>query len=477
MEKREKETTEQNGTYTDDVLEALLPKGARLFFIGIGGVSMSALAVIAKEKGYLPCGSDRVRSKNTEMLISLGIPVADHHAAENIAGCDAVIYNAAIHEDNPEFAAAKAKGLTMIYRADFLAFLMRDYKNGIGVAGMHGKSTTSAMLSHLFLYADRDPAILIGAELPELGRDFRSGHGDDFIFEACEYQDSFLSFRPSIAVVLNEEMDHPDFFKSMEQVRNSFHRYLEIPGKTGFDVLNGDDPNVMESACGCHVPFVTFGTEREDLDYRGVNITFDHGFASFDLLKQGAPFCHVSLSVPGEHNVMNALAAAAAADLCGIPASVIAGGLHTFTGAARRMEYKGFLKGCTVRVPVYDDFGHHPSEVKTTLEGARRMGCTRLRCVYQPHTYSRTAGLFEEFCHAFDAADETVFADIYAAREQNTFGVSSEQLARRIPNAKYDPDWAHLLSYLQSTAQEGDLLVIMGAGDISRFAAEIAEIG
>lgn len=465
----------QSKNYSDRELEALLPAGSRIFFIGIGGVSMSALAVIAKERGYCPSGSDRAVSRNTEMLQSMGIPVADHHAAENVAGCDAVVYNAAIHEDNPEYAEAVRRGLVMIYRTDFLAFLMRNYKNGIGVAGMHGKSTTSAMLSHLFLYAERDPAILIGAELPELGRDFRTGHGDDFIFEACEYKDGFLSFRPSIAVVLNEEMDHPDFFKSMEQVRESFHKYLSIPGAGGYDVLNGDDPDVMESAAGCHVPFVTFGTEREDLDYRGVNTVFLHGFASFDILKNGAPYCHVSLSVPGEHNVMNALAAAAAADLCGIPAPVIAEGLHTFTGASRRMEYKGFLKGCPVRVPVYDDFGHHPSEVKTTLEGARRMGSGRLRCVYQPHTYSRTAGLFEEFCHAFGAADEVFFLDIYAAREQNTFGVSSEQLAERIPQAHYAPDREALLRELQTSAREGDLLVIMGAGDISRFAAEIAE--
>ena len=451
-----------------------LPKNAKLFFVGIGGVSMSALAVIAREHGYVTGGSDRVQSKNTEMLVSLGIPVFPKHDEKNIEGWDAVIYNAAIGRDNPELSAAEKKGLPLIYRADFLAFLMQGYKNSVGVAGMHGKTTTSAMLSHLFLHAKRDPAILIGAELPELGRDFRSGTGGDFIFEACEYKDSFLSFRPTVAVVLNEEMDHPDWFRSMEQVHESFRQYLAIPGKDGTVVLNRDDADVLESARDCPAHRVTFGIESPDADFRAEDISFAGGCPSFTVKKHGEPFCRLSLRVPGMHNVANALAACAAADVCGLTADEIRAGLESFSGAARRMEYKGTLSGAPVSVPVYDDFGHHPSEVKTTLEGAKRMGYARLRCVYQPHTYSRTVGLFEEFCHAFDAADEVIFADIYAAREQNTFGVSSSQLADRIPHTSYQPDWDALLAYLRESSQEGDLLLIMGAGDISRFAERIA---
>lgn len=455
-------------------LEQLLPKDRRLFFIGIGGVSMSALAMIAKEQGYFVGGSDRVASRNTTMLKEAGIDVFGAHAAENIEGYDAVIYNAAIGEQNPEYAAAKEKGLPLVYRSCFLSFLMRGYKHGIGVAGMHGKTTTSAMLSHLFLYAKRDPAILIGAELPELGHDFRSGGGEDFIFEACEYKDSFLSFHPSVAVVLNEEMDHPDYFKSLDQIKNSFHRYLEIPGEGGFAVINCDDENVLESARGCSARCVTFGIRNPDADYRAADITFRDGCGQFTVLKKGEPFCTLHLAVTGMHNVSNALACCAAADVCGIDAQTIADGLSTFTGAGRRMEFKGYLKDCPVRVPVYDDFGHHPSEVRTTLEGARRMNCRRLRCVYQPHTYSRTAELFDAFCSAFDACDEVIFADIYAAREDNTYGVSSEQLANRIPHAKYDPDFAHILAYLQKSAADGDMLVIMGAGDIAKFADSAA---
>ncbi len=456
-------------------LEQLLPPGCSLFFIGIGGVSMSALAMIAKEKGYRVAGSDRAHSRNTEMLCDAGITVYDRHDAANIEGADAIIYNAAIGEDNPEFAAAKKAGLPLVYRACFLTFLMRGYRHGIGIAGMHGKTTTSAMLSHLFLYAKRDPAILIGAPIPELGHDFHSGTGEDFIFEACEYKDSFLSFRPSIAVVLNEEMDHPDYFKSLDQIKESFHKYMDIPDEDGFDIVNADDGNVLDSVHGCHAHLVTFAIDNPDADYRAIDISYPDGRAAFTVLRENEEFCRIHLSVPGQHNVLNALACVAAADKCGLTPDVIAAGLSTFTGAGRRMEYKGKLKNCPVPVPVYDDFGHHPSEIRTTLEGARRMGSGRLRCVYQPHTYSRTAELFEDFVGAFDGCDEVYFIDIYAARETNTYGVTSEQLADRIPHASYAPDRDALLAHLQATAKEGDLLLIMGAGDIAAFAEAAAE--
>ncbi len=457
-------------------LEQLLPRGCSLFFIGIGGVSMSALAMIAKEKGYRVSGSDRAVSRNTEMLCDAGITVHPVHDAANIAGCDAVIYNAAIGEDNPEYAAAKEAGIPLVYRTCFLSFLMRGYRHGIGIAGMHGKTTTSAMLSHLFLSAGRDPAILIGAPIPELGHDFHSGTGEDFIFEACEYKDSFLSFHPSIAVVLNEEMDHPDYFKSLEQIKGSFHRYMEIPGEEGIDIVNADDENVLDSVRGCHAACVTFGIVNPNAEYRATDISYPDGCAAFTVLHNGEPFCNMHLSVPGQHNILNALACVAAADKCGLSPDVIAAGISSFTGAGRRMEFKGYLKDCTVRVPVYDDFGHHPSEIRTTLEGAYRLRSGgRLRCVYQPHTFSRTAELFEDFVTAFDVCDEVFFADIYAARETNTYGVTSKQLADRIAHASYTPDWDALKTYLCDTAQDGDLLIIMGAGDIAKFADIIAK--
>ena len=451
-------------------LEQLLPLRCSLFFIGIGGVSMSALAMIAREKGYTVSGSDRAVSRFTEMLREAGIPVFGRHDAENIDGCDAVIYNAAIGDDNPELARAKKEGIPVIYRTAFLTYLMRGYRRAIGIAGMHGKSTTSAMLSHLFLFARRDPAILIGAPIAALGRDFHCGTGEDFIFEACEYKDSFLSFRPTITVVLNEEMDHPDYFRSLDQVRESFFRYMQIPGEDGVNIVNLDDDNVMKSAEHTAARKVTFSTARRDADFYAENITYRGGRPSFDVLYGGAPFCHIDLSVPGTHNVSNALACCAAAVLSGIGPDVIAAGLSSFSGAARRMEYTGQLRGCPYPVDVYDDFGHHPSEIVTTLDGARRMTEKRLICVYQPHTYSRTFELFDDFCKSFDLCDAVYFTDIYAAREQNVYGVSSSQLADHIPHAVYLPDLDALRARLLETVAAGDTVVVMGAGDIAAFA-------
>ena len=452
-----------------DELERLLPAGSRLHFIGIGGVSMSALAMLARSAGYSVQGSDRSASRNTEMLRAEGIPVFPGHEASQIEGANAVIYNAAIHEDNPELARAIRDGIPCIYRADFLAFLTRDYQNRIGVAGMHGKTTTSAMLSHLFLKADRDPTILIGAELSELGRDFRIGGKRDLIFEACEYQDSFLSFLPTIALVLNEEMDHPDWFHSMDQVRESFRKYLMIPGKTGFAVLNADDENVLASAESVPTPRVTFGIRNRDADFVAEDIVFEKGTASFSVLRNRLPFCRIRLSVPGLYNVSNALGACAAASLCGIPPEIISEGISGFNGSARRMEYRGTLAGCPVSVPVYDDFGHHPTEIRATLDGARRFGFRRVRCVFQPHTYSRTSELFDEFCDSFRDADEVLFVDIYAARESNLTGISSRDLADHTPNASYFPSLDGLREHLIRTSEEGDLLILMGAGDLNRF--------
>ena len=452
-----------------DELERLLPPGSRLHFIGIGGVSMSALAMLSKDAGYAVRGSDRSVSRNTEMLRAEGIPVYPAHVAEQVEGADAVIYNAAIHEDNPELAKALEDGIPCVYRADFLAFLTRGYQNRIGVAGMHGKTTTSAMLSHLFLNAGRDPTILIGAELSELGRDFRIGGKRDLIFEACEYQDSFLSFLPTVALVLNEEMDHPDWFHSMEQIRESFRNYLSIPGESGYAVLNADDENVLASAESVPARRVTFGIRNRDADFVADRIAFEGGTASFDVLRRGTPFCRIHLSVPGMYNVINALGACAAAALCGISPDNIAEGLSSFRGSARRMEYRGSLAGCPVSVPVYDDFGHHPTEIRATLDGARRLGFRRVRCVFQPHTYSRTAELFDDFCAAFRDADEVLFVDIYAARETNLTGISSRDLADRTPNADYWPSLDRLREHLIRTAEAGDLLILMGAGDLNRF--------
>lgn len=446
-------------------------QGTSLFFIGIGGVSMRALATLAKRRGYRVGGSDRVDSPALSMLRAEGIEVFVGHRAENVAGYDAIVYNAAIHPDNPEFAESVRLGLAHYYRTDFMAALLGDCPCAIGVAGMHGKSTASAMLSHLFLAADRDPTVLIGGELAEIGGTFRFGEGDDTVFEACEYQDSFLALRPTVAVVLNVEMDHPDYFHSMEQVRASFHSYLSIPGEGGYAVINADSPDAVLAAEGIPTPLVTFGLNDAKADYSARDIRAENGCYSCTVLKHGEALCDVRLSIPGLHHVYNALACAAAADLCGIAPDVIGRGISSFGGIARRMEYKGTFRGSDV--PVYDDFAHHPTEIRTTLAGAAQMGFERVFCVYQPHTYSRTAELFDGFTKAFENVYQTVFVDIYAARETDTLGVSSEKLAQATENALYLPDYDAVTEYLDRNLRKGDLLVIMGAGDIGKYADRI----
>lgn len=446
----------------------------RLFFIGIGGISMSALAMIAHHLGYCVAGSDRTDSATCARLRAAGIDVAIGHDASHIMPGDVVIYNAAITQDNSEFARAEQMGLRRIYRTDFLAALMGDYPFAIGIAGMHGKSTASAMLSHILLHACKDPTVLIGAELPEIGGAFRVGHGDTFVFEACEYKDSFLSLRPTIGVVLNVEMDHPDYFKDMTQIITSFRRYLALPGPQGHIVVNADCIEAMQAAQDSPSQAVTFAIEHRAA-FQAVQIRLEKGLPSFWILHDGEPFCEVELQVSGQHNVMNALACCAAAYLCGLQAQEIADGLSSFTGIRRRMEYKGCFPGTTAAV--YDDFGHHPTEVLSTLRGARRMCRGRLYCVFQPHTYSRTKALFSAFTQAFAPADETLFVDIYAAREPFDPDVSAALLAAQTPHARYCKSEQELTQVLSAELQDDDMLVIMGAGDISRYAATVCTEG
>ena len=434
-----------------------------IFFIGIGGISMSALAQISLSLGYTVGGSDRSENAQTAHLKEMGIPVFPSHHAANIANYDAVIYTVAIGADNPEYLAAKAAGKPLLSRADYLGYLMVSYRHRIGVAGMHGKSSCTAMCAQIFLSAT-DATVLCGAELPLLqGSTCCIGKEQEhFVFEACEYMDSFLDFNPTLAVILNMGMDHPDYFQSLEQVRASFLAYAKRTGKEGTVLYNADDAEsvlAMKEFEGCHV---TFGIEKK-ADYSARNIHHESGVTAFEFWRGEERICKIQLHVFGLHNVYNALAAAAAASICGISPDRIADSLGAFVGANRRMERKGSLKGAIV----YDDYGHHPVEISATLSGAKEMGYKRILCAYQPHTYSRTAKLFDEFVHAFACADRVYFADIYAAREQNTFGVSSKMLAERIGvGAEYCGSFERVAEALIRDAQKGDLIIVMGAGDI-----------
>ena len=446
-------------------LDNVFLNSKKLRFIGIGGISMSSLAMIALDRGFEVTGYDRSRSSLTEKLENAGIHIDYQPDLSAVDDSDAVVYTAAMKPDHPEMKRASEAGKPMIRRAEFLGYIMQRYDNRIGVAGMHGKSTTTSMLSQIFMESAVDPTIVNGAELTVLeGGTYRVGGNKHFIFEACEYTDSFLSFLPTVSVVLNIDRDHVDYFLSMEQTINSFKRYIALAPTA---LVNWDDGRVRIACDGYGGRLIRCGVESEDVDYRAVNITYRRGFGEFDILKHGETLGHIKLGVPGSHSVLDALIAAAASDISGIPFECIANGLAGFKGAHRRMERVGSYNG----IDIYDDYAHHPKEIKTTLEGASRQGYDRVWCIFQPHTYSRTAGLFDEFIRSFSDAYKVIFADIYSAREINTFGVSSEGLAKAVgENAVYLPSFEAIEDYLKKNARKGDLILTMGAGDVYKIA-------
>ena len=447
-------------------ISEMLRDVSSIYFIGIGGINMSSLAHIAHRRGYRVGGSDRCESALTRRLEECGIEINYSHDRDNVKGYEAVVYTVAISPDNPEYSEAQRQGVPCISRADFLGYIMTAYPCRIGVSGMHGKSTCTSMFATVFMLAGSSPTVLSGAELSLMDGAYTLGDGEHFIFEACEYMDSFLDFNPTLAVILNVEMDHVDYFHSIDQIKDSFSRFAAITGTGGSAVYNCDDANVISALSSYGGSKISFGIESESADYRAVDIESDRGRYAFSVLKKGVPFCRVNLSVTGYHNIYNALACVAAADTCGIAPEDIEKGLSAFVGAKRRMEYKGSFRGAEL----YDDYGHHPTEAATTLEGARGIAKNRLICVFQPHTYSRTAELFEEFTHAFDAADLVILSDIYAAREKDEGVVSSERLALAIgEKAVYGKSIENTARLLRKELKDGDLAVIMGAGDIYKI--------
>ncbi len=451
-------------------LDAVMKSAKRLFFVGIGGISMSSLAFICRRRGYEVSGSDRAYSEMTEKLEAAGISVTHTHHADNILGADAVVYTGAVNGENPELAAAAAAGIPTIYRADLLGYIMKIYTHRIGVAGMHGKSTCTSMLAHLFTAAGRKPTVVSGAETDEMGGAYAVGEKEYFIFEACEYKDSFHCFFPTISVVLNMDLDHTDYFTGgMPQIRASFLKYANLPfaydSAFPFAVLSADDPHVRTVFSELACP-VTFGIESEDADFRAVNLREEKGRYTFDVLKLNEFLVTISLAVVGRHNVYNALASAAIGDMLGLSPSELSEGLATFTGLHRRFEYKGEVNGAAI----YIDYAHHPKELRATLSGARRMTGGKLITFFEPHTYTRTAALFDEFAASFGDADIAYFLDIYAARELNTTGISSEGLAVATPRGKYVSSYEEAADIIRKTAKEGDTVMILGAGTVEKIA-------
>ncbi|MCI5759275.1 UDP-N-acetylmuramate--L-alanine ligase [Bilifractor sp. HCP3S3_D3] len=452
-------------------------KPSHVHFIGIGGISMSGLAAILLKEGFVVSGSDSHESELTDRLQAAGARIAYQQAAENITdGIDVVVYTAAIHPSNPEYAAAVAKKIPLLTRAQLLGQMMKNYKIPICVSGTHGKTTTTSMAAHILMAADMDPTISVGGILPLIKGNYRIGSNNTFLMEACEYTNSFLSFFPKISIILDIDADHLDFFKDLDDIRHSFRKFAELLPDDGVLIINADDPACKMITKGLTCKIITYSMSNKG-EYTADLVTYDkRGNASFRALYKGNPIGNFSLQVPGQHNVSNALAAIALARELGIDAATIENGFESFHGTNRRFEYKGKMKcGATV----IDDYAHHPTEIKATLHTAERVPHETIWCVFQPHTYTRTKALLPQFAEALSIADHVVLADIYAARELDIYGVSSRDLQAEIQklgtDCDYFPSFEEIEDFLRANVKDGDLVITMGAGNIVQVGEDLID--
>ena len=436
--------------------------------IGIGGIGLSAICEILLARGYKVSGSDMKESEMTDKLAKMGARVFLGHRAENVENADLLLYTAAISQDNPELVRARERGIPCLSRAEMLGYLMDEYKNSIAISGTHGKTTTTSMVALIMEHADLDPTILVGGNLGEIGGNCQVGTSEYFVTEACEYVDSFLSLKPKIEIILNIDSDHLDYFKDINQIVQSFDRFAKLVPQDGMIIAYEANPFVNQVTNGLS-NVVTFGL-NDNCDYAGKNIRFDeNGMPGFDVFSKGEYLAHVDLQVPGEHNVLNALAAFACTHELGVSKDVIAKTLHSYTGTQRRFDIIGVTD---YGVKIIDDYAHHPTEIKATLKATKNVPHNELWVCFQPHTYTRTLALFEEFADAFTEADHLILAEIYAAREKNIYKISSEQLMEKIkekhPEADvtYIDNFDDMAEYIKNHASKGDMVITMGAGDI-----------
>ena len=457
-------------THTDTSIQPYIVPGRRVHLAGIGGVSMSPLAEVLHGMGLAVQGSDQSGSPAVDHLRAQGISVHVGHEASDIEGAEFLIRTAAIHDDNPEIAAARARNIPVFERAEAWGAIMQQYENAVCIAGTHGKTNTTSMTTHIFMAAHADPTVMIGGTLPMLHSGYRVGKGETIILESCEYCNSFLHFFPTVAVVLNVEADHLDFFKDLEDIKRSFRRFAELVPAGGHVIVNADNAGAQDAAQGLDA--FTFGLEP-GAECTAVNLREDKGRPVFDIHVHGTFYAHAELRVYGRHNVSNALAAASAAYVLGLPGQAVEQGLASFTGAGRRFEYKGTYNGADV----YDDYAHHPDELHALLTTAKGLGYRRLIVAFQPHTYSRTAKLFDRFVEELKLADVVVLAEIYAAREQNILGISSADLSREVPGSVYCSTLDKVAEQLRQIAQPGDLILTVGAGDIYRAGEKLLKSG
>jgi len=426
---------------------------------------MSALAGLLLSKGIPVSGSDRQESDITKSLIASGARISYEHKAENVDGASIVVRTAAVHDDNPEVIRARERNIPVLERAEAWGHIMREYENVLCVAGTHGKTTTTSMLTMAAIEAGFDPTVMVGSNLPAIGGTLRIGGKGCFIAESCEYCNSFLSFAPTIAVVLNVDEDHLDFFKDIEDIIKSFREFCGLTPKEGLVVANADDHNAMRCIKGIERNVRTFGLD-ENADVRAEDIFDDKGYFSFTVKIKGVHYADIKLKVPGKHNMYNALACCAAAEFLGMPGEAVRSGLAEFTGSSRRFQYMGKMEcGATV----VDDYAHHPNEMKATLSAAREMRFKRILCAFQPHTYTRTKALFPDFVDALKQCDIAVLAPIFAAREQNAIGIYSSDLAKEVPGAIAFDTFEEIAEFLKREAGPDDLVLTMGAGNINEI--------
>lgn len=442
-----------------------------VYFIGIGGISMSGLASILLSEHFTVSGSDRQRSDLTDSLSALGAVIYYGQKEENLdIHPDLIVYTSAVHPDNPEYIRGKALGIPFLTRAELLGQLMKNYKLPIAVSGTHGKTTTTSMLSQILLEADTDPTLSIGGIYPAIGGNIRVGRSEYFVTEACEYTNSFLSLYPRIAIILNIEEDHLDFFKDIDDIRRSFRRFAMLLPKDGTLIINGDIDHLEEITEGLSCRVITYG-RSPSCDYHPGDISHDeYGHPSFNLCgKNGETVGSYALQIPGIHNIYNAIAAIAAAKALDLPEENIRRGLSDFRGTDRRFEYKGVKCGFTI----IDDYAHHPTEITATLQAARNYPHSKLWCVFQPHTYTRTKAFMPEFAKALSHADYVILTDIYAAREKDTLGISSKDLQKEIEklghSCFYFSSFKEIENFILENCTKNDLLITMGAGDVVKI--------
>lgn len=440
----------------------------KIHFVGIGGSGMCPLAEILHNRGYELTGSDTNESETLDRIRSYGIPVTMGHKAENVDGTEMVVYTAAVKQDNPELVAAREKGLPTVERSVLLGMVTRRYPNSVAVSGTHGKTTTTAMVTQIFINAGIDPSAVIGGKLPLIGGNGRVGKSGTIVCEACEYVDTFLQLNPAVSVILNIDADHLDYFGTVENIIHSFHQFASQTTK--LLVVNGDDKNSRKAVQGIdNASIVTFGMGHDNDYYADQVSETKQARENFSIMKHGRRVADITLSIPGKHNIYNALAAFAVADQFGVEANVISDSLHQFTGVHRRFEILGNFGGITVA----DDFAHHPTELTATLTAAKEMGFHRVWAVFQPHTYSRTYLLLDEFAKALSIPDKVVLSEILAVREENTYNIYAKDLAAKIPGSVWFKTFDEITDYVTKNAEPGDLVLTLGGGDVYKCANQI----